>query len=307
MPNNSPIRRDSSFPFCGRLIALPTSHSLSVGQSLDLTDELSIDFPGMPDTIDLMRSAEYNVLSNVILPDGVHQYKGTRPMEIPFSFRLHSFDQVFCPKGALTLLQLAARLHSFILPIDSSGGNVQISATAKAGSDNSNADSSQEHRATAPDGGLGYNQVGGEKIFNPVTCRLELIFTEQNSVGIACIGYLREVGVKLNGPWLRGPDKSSNLPSSADFSFVFVHRPGHGNAFNIDTTNFDLQPQAYAATVKDKFYNTRTLVQVANYQGLSDASGGGVVNTFNSTDSPPAPGGGARSVFISTDSPPATR
>ncbi len=104
----------------------------------------------------------------------------------------------------------------------------------------------------------------------PVTCRLELIFTDHDAPGIACIGYVREVSVKLNGPWLRGPGKSKNLPSSADFSFQFVHRPGHGNAFNVDTTDFDLQPQAYAQTVQQNFYNTRHLVQVANYKGLDD-------------------------------------
>jgi hypothetical protein len=274
IPVDATIRRPSSFPYSGRLIAMPTSRSLAVGQTLELLDQISIDFPAMPDSIELIRSAEYQVLTNVILPDGVHQYKGTRPLEIPFSFRLHAFDQDFCPNGSYTLLQLAARLHSFILPIDTSGGNVDIKA--KAGAVNSNTEGQQEAKAVTPDGGLSAVHVGGEKIFNPVTCRLELIFTDQNSPGIACTGYVREVNVKLNGPWLRGPGKSSNLPSSGDFSFVFVHRPGHGNAFNINTTEFDLQPQAYARTVQEKLYNTRSLVQVANYQGLNDATGGGV-------------------------------
>lgn len=277
IPVDATLRRPSSFPFSGRLIALPTSRSLAVGQSLDLIDQISIDFPAMPDSIELARSAEYQVLSNVILPDGVHQYKGTRPMEIPFSFRLHSFDQEFCPHGAYSLLQVAARLHSFILPIDTTGGNVSI--TAKAGVSGSNTESQQEAKAVTPDGGLGFVATDNKnKIFNPVTLRLELIFTGQTTPGIACTGYVREVNVKLNGPWMRGPGKSANLPSSGDFSFVFVHRPGHGNRFNINTTNLDLQPQAYASTVKEKFYNTRSLVQVANYQGLNDAAGGGITS-----------------------------
>jgi hypothetical protein len=276
IPVDATLRRPASFPFSGRLIALPTSRSLAVGQTLDLIDQISIDFPAMPDSIELARSAEYQVLSNVILPDGVHQYKGTRPLEIPFSFRLHAFDQDYCPNGSYSLLQLAARLHSFILPIDTSGGNVSI--TAQAGVSASNTEGQQEAKAVAPDGGLGFAHIGGEKIFNPVTLRLELIFTGQTTPGIACTGYVREVNVKLNGPWLRGPGKSSNLPSSGDFSFVFVHRPGHGNRFNINTTNLDTQPQAYAQTVKEKFYNTRSLVQVANYQGLNDAAGGGITS-----------------------------
>jgi hypothetical protein len=283
IPIDATIRRPASFPYSGRLIALPTSRSLAVGQSLDLLDQISIDFPAMPDSIDLVRSADYQVLSNVILPDGVHQYKGTKPLEIPFSFKLHSFDQDFCPNGAFTLLQLAARLHSFILPIDTSGGNAEIHAKAPA--PEGNTDDQQQAKAVSPDGGLGFTHVGGEKIFNPVTLRLELIFTGQTTPGIACTGYVREVSVKLNGPWLRGPGKSSNLPSSGEFGFVFVHRPGHGNRFSINTGNFDLQPQAYANVVKEKLYNTRSLVQVANYQGLNDAAGGGVVST---------PGSGSR-------------
>lgn len=268
IPVDATIRRESSYPHSGRLIAMPTSRSLAVGQTLDLHDQVSIDFPAMPDSIELSRSTDYTVLTNMILPDGVHQYKGTRPLEIPFSFKLHAFDQDYCPQGSYTLLQLAARLHSFVLPIDSSGGKVAI--TAKAGPVASNTEADQEARAVAPDGGIGYEASGKEKVFNPVTVLLQLIFTDQNSPGISALGYLREISTKLNGPWLRGPGQSSNLPSSGEFSFVFVHRPGHGNAFNIDSKDFDLQPQAYASTVKDRLYNTRSLVQVANYQGLND-------------------------------------
>nr|WP_288916222.1 hypothetical protein [uncultured Pseudomonas sp.] len=268
---DAPIRRDASFPFCGRLIALPTSRSLAVGQSLDLVDQVSIDFPAMPDSIELARSTEYSTLSNVIMPDGVHQYKGTRPLEIPFNFRLHAFDQTYCKKGAYTLLQLAARLHSFVLPIDATGGKHEI--YARAGAVSGTQEGQLEASASAPNGGLSFSHKGGEKIFNPVTCRLELIFTESDSPGIACIGYVRDVSTKLNGPWLKGPNRSFNLPSSCDFSFTFVHRPGHGNAFHINSTadDFDLQPQAYANTVREKFYNTRALVQVANYRGFADA------------------------------------
>jgi hypothetical protein len=64
-----------------------------------------------------------------------------------------------------------------------------------------------------------------------------------------------------------------------------VHRPGHGNRFSINTGNFDLQPQAYANVVKEKLYNTRALVQVANYQGLNDPAGGGVVSAPATTGS----------------------
>jgi hypothetical protein len=285
------IRRDASFPFCGRLIALPTTRALDVGEDVSLLNELSIDFPAMPDSIDLNRAADYNVTVPINLADGIHQFKGTRPLEIPFSFRLHSFDQQFCPQGALTLLSLAARLHSFVVPIDT--GDLAI--PAKAGAVTSNSDSHIEKNAADADGGTDMVAVIGNKIAPPVTCRLELIFTDQSSPGIACTGYVREVAVKLNGPWLRGPGKSSNLPSSGDFSFVFVHHPGHGNS-NVGDVG-DLFAQAYANVVKDRFYNTRQLAQSSNYQGLADPP-----PVFISVDSPPATG----ERFTATDSPPAS-
>lgn len=280
--NDSPIRREASFPYCGRLIALPTGRSLAVGDGFDLSNELSIDFPAMPDSIDLMRSADYSVTVPVNLADGIHQFKGTKPMEIPFSFRLHSFDNQFCPKGALTLLQLAARLHSFLIPINTGDRSIP----ARAPSPTSNTDADQDHRAASPDGGTDVIAMAGYRIAPPVTCRLEIIFTEQSGPGIACTGYVREVGVKLNGPWMRGPGKSANLPSSGDFSFVFVHHPGHGNATLGEPG--DIFAQAYADVVSDRLYNTRQLADIANYQGLASSGGGFSSPAYLNTDSPPA-------------------
>lgn len=267
IPVDATIRRPATFPFAGRLMAIPTTRSL---QTVDLDDQLAIYFPAMPDTIELNRTAEYLVHTSIVLPDGVHQYKKTFPLEIPFSFRLHSFDQEYCPNGAYTLLQLAARLHSFILPIDTSGGNVSI--MAKAGAVNGTSEGQLEAKGVQPDGGLSIIPIGAQFVFNPVTLRLDLIFTESETPGISCIGYVKDVSVKLNGPWLRGPGKSFNLPSSGDFAFTFVHRPGHGNAFNLynQTSELDTNPQAFAAVVKEKFYNTRSLAKIGSYQGLNN-------------------------------------
>lgn len=271
---DEPIRRPTTFPFCGRLIALPTSRSLQVGQSFDLLDAVSIDFPAMPDTVELVRRADYLVQSNINLPDGIHLYKGTNPLEIPLSFKLHSFDQEYCPEGALTLLQLVSRLHSFVLPIST---NDKATITARAGEDTDppNNDSSVADRAATPNNLVAIT-VAGADVFPPVTCILELLYTSADQPGISCVGYVKDVRTALNGPWLRGPGKSYNLPSSADFAFTFVHRPGHGNDFksvaNSPTRAVgDLQPQAFANWVKDHLYNTRALVQVANYRGFAAA------------------------------------
>lgn len=233
----------------------------------------------MPDTIELGRTTEYLVQGGPYMPDGMHQYKATRPLEIPVSFKLHSFDQQYCKKGALTLLQLAARLHSFVLPISTlnrSSSTVPLAqqvvkAPGKA------ADANQQHAAESdsvyPIQGNGGSSVGG--MAAPVTCWLHLMWVGQDQPGISCVGYVREVKVQFNGPWLRGPSRSFNLPSSADFSFTFIHRPGHGNtasfsAAPLDPNSLSLNTQAYADNVRERLFNTRDLVQADSFQGFGN-------------------------------------
>jgi hypothetical protein len=271
------IRRKKSFPYCGRLIALPTSANVLSKKTFDFLVETSVDFPAMPDSIELARQAEYYVLNSMLTPDGVHQYKWTTPLVIPFSFRLHAFDEEFCPEGALTLLKLAARLHAFILPINLGKDDVEIQAQipgapAAPGNDATNQESRAE--STEPIALGGFENV--DRIYNPVTLRLEIIFTKSEGPGIACTGYIKSVNVKLNGPWMRGPEDSTNLPTSADFSFEFVHRPGHYNTLGFQYamgqakpgSDLRSQPQAFAHTVKSFFYNTRHLAKVPSYAGF---------------------------------------
>lgn len=278
------IRRDDRL-LSGRLVAM--SSTLNTAQKnvmveaskFGLRNLISIDFPAMPDVIELARSADYYVNYNIIMPDGIHQYRGTKPMEIPVSFTLHAMDQQYCKKGALTLLQLAARLHSFVLPISTfSRGAViapQASSTQTAqngGQPNAaqlQAQSSQDTIYSVVDASV--SKQGG--IFNPVTCWLHLMWTSNEQPGISAVGYVRDVRVKFKGPWMRGPNNSFNLPTSADFEFTFIHRPGHGNATPVTTSEFPPtvaeSGQAFADDVKDRLYNTRDLVHAAKYQGFA--------------------------------------
>lgn len=272
------IRRDDQL-LCGRLVAMPSTQTTRqmtriLTNTRGFDNVISVDFPAMPDTIELARSADYNVNYNIVMPDGIHQYKGTKPMEIPISFKLHSFDQQYCKKGALTLLQLAARLHSFILPISTFKQGVEIAAVAPK--DPSNADANKDKGSGQENVyevvGVGGNNVGA--IYSPVTCWLHLMWVGNQQPGISAVGYVREVKVVFNGPWLRGPAGSFNLPTSADFSFVFVHRPGHNNNQKTITSQFPptltQSGQAYADDVRGKLYNTRDLVYAANYQGFGN-------------------------------------
>ncbi len=280
-----PMRREKTFPFCGRLVQLS-----------NLNDEISIDFPSMPDTIELVRRAEYAVSpANIVLPDGMHQYRGTLPMDIPFSFKLHAFDVEFCPNGALTLLQLAARLHSFVLPISSGSKQAAYAAVPPAAGAAPQKPMSEEelNQASAQQVGSGnvVASLGSGGVSNPVTCHLQLIYTSAYLPGISCVGYVKEVSAKLNGPWLRGPDKSFNLPSSGDFSFTFVHRPGHGNVFSTAQTagKSTSQPQAYAVYVAEHLYNTRSLATAANYRGLLSNAPASLKNAQGQPPAQPPP------------------
>ena len=285
MPDNSAqehnIRRGDVY--CGRLVAMATSYT---GMVTDTSNMISIDFPAMPDTIELARSAEYEVSSYPQNPDGIHVYKGTKPLEIPFNFRLHSFDKQYCKNGALTLLKLAARLHSFILPIDPTG-NSNRPAIGTAAAPVSTDSASQQASAQAA-ANKSFTSASSGFVSPPVTCWLFLMATDQtdSAPGISAIGYVKDVNVKLNGPWLRGPNGSFNLPSSADFSFTFVHHPGHGNA--IQATDSDSGDYAGATVtaladdVKRSLYNTRSLVAAPNYQSFN--SGGYTVGAEDRID-----------------------
>ena len=301
-PNTQTIGRGT--PYRGKLVALPTTNKFlqkisssantNTGNSSSSfwstsNQGLTIEFPAHPKTIELARSATYIVQTSPFLPDGYHQYVATNPLEIPISFELHSFDRTYCKQGALTLLQIASRLHGFILPISDGQTLSQVAPAVSSGGQGTQA-SLNGNSATANVNYTAYGQQGKSSLNPPVTCWLHLIWIDSNSPGISCVGYLKDVKVALGGPLLKGPNGSFNLPTSAEFSFTFVHHPAHNNTFgDIGNPNsaVTIPPSAatgaFASTVRDRFYNTRDLVQVANYQGLEDASTNTTPDTTNPT------------------------
>lgn len=285
MPSNPPVpststaqlQRKRTYPYGGRLIVLESGRTTGFDPFAGLSSFVAINFPSMPDSVELSRSVEYLVVNNQVMPDGIHQYKSTQPLSIPMSFKLHSFDKDFCPQGALSLLQVSALLHSFSLPISGSGTGTTVQVTAsqtQPGAAPSNQTDSKVGRAQTTDSPYSVTPESGSDFAPPVTLRLELMFVDENSPGIICTGYIKDVRVRLIGPWLRGPGRSSNLPTSAEYEFTFVHVPGYGNGFNLaaNTVNPDATlAQAFADDVRQKFYNTRdlTLISGNSYKGLS--------------------------------------
>ena len=273
--NTSPIRREKSFPHCGRLIVLQT---VGDRESFNLRrDAFSIDFPAMPDQIELARVTTYKVAVNPIMPDGIHQYVSTNPLEIPFSFKIHHADRDFCAEGPMTLLKTAARLHALVTPLGNSDMGVEVTNDVVLDADGNpqqgeippGNDASVDKKTSQLISASAKTQAGA-KISPPVVCRLELIYTGLETPGIICTGYVKDVKATLFGPWLRGPDDAFNLPSAGEYSFTFVHRPGHGNWQSGITKGKDwntTQGQAYAEFIRDRLYNTRDLVSTSAYRG----------------------------------------
>lgn len=270
------LRRES-FPACGRLIVLQNI-TQAVMENLIMAHEnftgfTSINFPAMPDAIDLARRAEYVTPAAYGMPDGMPVYKSTSMLKIPFSFKLHYADIEYCVKGAKTLLEVAGLLHALVVPFGPEyvpttwGAMVEdyVKEKQKEAKEGQQNDSQVKYMASEPT----YNLTPPPDIFPPATCLLELIRTEFDSVGIACIGYIEEVRARLLGPWMRSHvPGSQNLPTACEYEFTFVHHPGHGNAFR---TNSRVQEQqAYAKTVKERLYNTVALITNTNYRGFSD-------------------------------------
>lgn len=256
--------------FAGRLMSLPLSGSANpfgpAGQPAfllkgaasqgDTPDSVVvINFPAMPDSVELARGTNYTVSSMYTAPDGFHQYFATEPLRIPFSFRLHAQDEEFCSQGGLTILEVAARLHALQLPIrDTSGWAYDYIANSAPPADGSPSRYEPTVSITpAQRESLVSNKLS---VLPPVAVVLDLIQTTEDGPGIRCNGYVSEVAVKLNGPFLQPPANIGgyNIPTSGDFSFVFVHRPTHSNDF----TNV-ANVHAMANDVRNRLYNTRNM------------------------------------------------
>ena len=271
----------------GRLVSLSSTNDgvadyLSSNRNNEASSSTVIAFPSMPEVVELAREAEYRQTSAPYTPDGIHLYKKTNPLTIPISFSLH-YQDPFCSQGGLSLLLIAAKLHSLILPINNSADRSNIGVTvgnyypsAAIGVTGTGKPPTPSKDAAAPPTGgteesIAFNNNSGQAstVFPPA-CLLDLISVgdRNGAPGIRCYGYVRSVNAKLKGPWMRGaieygPDGIRNVPTSADFSFIFVHAPGFSNYFGGTASSpFQLSGlSAFAQDVLGNLYNTVPLTQ----------------------------------------------
>ena len=249
----------------------------TTNSSLPAQDQY-IYFPSLPSEITLARSADFESEANMVYPDGLPFYKSTTKLEIPISFSLHYSDE-FCPAGSVTLLDIASKLEALIVPVTrpnfpSSSSKTVAQTTSQDGTSvdqnnqsASNSTSADVNAAQAATGTTG-----------PAACRLNIISSGgPNAKGINCVGYIKDVKVVLKGPWLQveqngsGSPSAFNLPTSADYEFVFVHAPGYSPTA---LSKYNLGSQAYAPEIYSSLFNNFLTLTPSNtnYIGLTGST-----------------------------------
>ncbi len=267
------VNSESGLPSAGEL----PGQSESAGQ-------IVINFPCMPDVIDLARRANYkNLLPTAVVPDGYHYYDYTEPLSIPLSFSLSAYDEDYCGDyGGVMLLSIAAKLHALMLPVVPNGTTLVKTSVAAppvdqkvagGGSESKDKNDSQANSAATSDplesvSQQSFTRTGQTRFAFPPACSLNIMLAQlggssgltnatndgSRSMGIVCTGFITDVRVSLKGPWLQGSFKTDglrNLPASAEFSFTFVHQPGYtnnvlgGGAAIVTTSAMDIFQRLY--------------------------------------------------------------
>lgn len=271
-------RRRSTYAVLRSLVNVADTSGFLGGQD-EKAGQIAINFPCMPETLELARRANYtNAVATPITPDGFHVYKSTDPLSIPVMFTLNGYDSGYCgAAGPLILLALAAKLHALAMPIAPSKDKTVLAPYNPAPPPPNGQTEAAERQDNSIQVGSGnFETPSKTHFFFPPACILQIILAQigggpgqtsmsndgVRSLGINCIGFVTDVRVVFKGPWLQGSYSSDgvrNMPSQADFHFTFVHQPGYTN--NIEGGNFgaDKNGTLITTTARDiynRLYNT---------------------------------------------------
>jgi len=256
----------------------------STGYGTENSGQIVINFPCMPESVELARQATYSSVSAMPMPDGFHVYHHTDPLRIPLKFSLAARDDDYCGSdGPYALLAIAARLHALVMPVPNAS-TVNNASTAKA---------AKETQSSSEPAVVNFSQgatdVAGSavtvtadnlaNVFFPPACILAIVMATgltngRPGMGINCRGFVERVNVNFKGPWLQGAfgNKSTlrNLPSFADYEFTFVHQPGYTNNI-IGLPPGYVYPTTNALDIFNRFYKegalTNANVTYANLNG----------------------------------------
>lgn len=254
-------RKKLDFQNMARLSTLPSQNFSTFDQNVE--GEVTIYLPHLPEDLELARETNYdNNGSNMVMPDGLHIYQYTSPLEIAFQFTLHAFDDL-CPEGSKTLLDIAARLHCMALP----SSNDPLSTSAKSPPITTNPDTIASQEAVQGQRGVFVDKsainafsTDDDRFKYPPACLLRLIQAGPRGLGVNCVGFVKSPSVVLHGPYLQAVDSATtfNLPSAATYKFTFVHNPSYTNL--LGSGKF---VNAYGPDILENFYNTAHLAALS--------------------------------------------
>ena len=274
------------------LVSLTTNNSNFNDPSFSSQDDngqrVIINFPAMPETLELSRVANYETLQSAIAPDGLHFYKWTDPMKIPLKFSLSCHDDDYCNgDGPYALLRIAANLHALTMPIvyGNQTSVVGLNAAPKTGTQYLTSGASGGTSGQAPDqanaasgsASQTNNSSNYVDFYFPPACLLSISLaanvSSQSTLGVFCVGFVERVNTVLRGPWLQGDFGNSafggtqgqlrNLPSFIDCEFTFVNQPGYTNDFKgyVDKSGKSKLRTTTSSDVYKNFYNTQAYSQ----------------------------------------------
>jgi hypothetical protein len=228
-------RKTIKFKDMARLSTLPSTGYTSQAAE----GRVTIYMPHLPEEIELMRENSYDESGNIVMPDGLWIYRYTSPLEISLQFTLHAWDDL-CPEGSKTLLDLAARLHTLLLPASNDVFRSQTKAPS-AQSDSSRGISLNALQGTNVGSEDALASVSNSvstssQLKFPPACSLRLIQAGANGFGVHAVGFIKAAGIILHGPFLQTIDSSDtfNLPSAVTYKFTFVHNPSYTGTLQIN-------------------------------------------------------------------------
>ena len=256
--NLSPIlapRKSLNFRNMARLSTLPAAGYTSDDQE----GKITIYLPHLPETLEFPRANNYDQQgNNLVMPDGLFIYQSTNPLEIQLEFTLHYTDDL-CVEGSKTLLDIAARLSSLLLPASNDPLRNRTKAPpATTGNTSATSQEMQLQTTTrqSEDAVKSVTNTTDSTYKYPPACSLRLIQAGAQGLGVHMIGFVKEATPIFHGPYMQTTDSgnSYNLPSACTYKFTFVHNPSYTN-----TLQFGKFINAYGPDVFQYFYNTAHL------------------------------------------------
>jgi hypothetical protein len=254
VPVDAP-RKSLNYRSMARLATIPATGYASE----DAVGKVVIYLPYLPESIEFPRENNYDQAgSNLVMPDGLWIYQSTNPLELNLEFTLHYTDDL-CIEGSKTLLDIASRFHTLLLPASNDPSRSRAKsppATGTGASATSQELQLQSAAVQSEDALKNTTNVQNASYKYPPACSLRLIQAGARGLGVHCVGFIKAATPIFHGPYMQTVDGGNayNLPTAATYRFTFVHNPSYTGTMKIGKF-----VNAFGPDVFEYFYNTAHL------------------------------------------------